>query len=619
MSGLAGFVKRQAGLEEPQKDGVQQEKEILYEMGQKLRHRGPAQQGMYQAGGCHLMQCSAIGAEREEERQPFVRICQAGEDVLALDGILWNARELRLELHCRGIRLAGESDAEVLLAGLTEFGIDYLKKVNGVFAFAWWQRHTGRLCLGRDHIGVRPLFFASAGKTFVFASEMKALFAHPEIRPAVDQEGMARILAIGPARVPGSGVFAGVEEVGAGCVLVADEQGIRQQAYWQLENKPHREPYVQTVLHVRALLEDAVKRQFFKRQKPDLHPAALLSGGLDSSIVTGLCAKWMEEQGGRLDTYGFEFEGSQEYFQSNAFQPSLDSPFATIVAQACHTNHNVLTCSNQSLVDALPLALQARDLPGMADIDGSLVYFCSRIQADLILTGEGADEIFGGYPWYHRPIQTGTGFPWIPDLQARNCLLRDEVADWLNLEECARSAYEDSIRTMPEWNGETEAEKQHKQLMWLTLKWFGAALIDRTDRAAAAFGLDARMPFLDYRLVEYLWNVPWEQKAPEGETKGLLRDAVKGWLPEEVRLRKKSPYPKTYHPQYQKLLGSMLLAQLQKPEAVLRQWIDPRKVEAFLQSPANVSTPWFGQLMAGPQLLAYWIQIGWWLEQYRLA
>ena len=189
----------------------------------------------------------------------------------------------------------------------------------------------------------------------------------------------------------------------------------------------------------------------------------------------------------------------------------------------------------------------------------------------------------------------------------------------LDLDSCARQAYEDSIGAMPVWNGETEGERRHKQLMWLTLKWFGATLIDRTDRAAASSGLDARMPFLDYRLVEYLWNVPWEQKAPDGEAKGLLRAAVKGWLPEEVRIRKKSPYPKTYHPEYQQMLGRMLCEELKQPDAPLLQWLDPKKVEAFLQSPANVSKPWFGQLMAGPQLLAYWLQIGWWLEQYRIS
>ena len=625
MSGLAGFVEFQAescSTEENRTQRsvqMQRDKGILYEMGQKLQHRGRGQQGMYQSCGCNLMQCSAIATDKEEERQPLVRIFQGEEGVLALDGILWNAKELRLELNCHGIHLVGESDAELLLAGLMKYGIHYLKKVNGMFAFAWWQRRTGTLCLGRDHVGIRPLFYAVRGTKLVFASEMKALFAHPDVPPVINEQVMGQILAIGPAKIPGKGVFEGIEEVGAGSVLLADETGIRQQTYWQLENKPHTESYAQTVLHVRELLEDAIKRQFFSRQGAGLHPAAFLSGGLDSSIVTAVCAKWMAEQGEQLDTYGFEFEGSREFFQSNAFQPSLDSPFAEIVVRECHTNHRILTCGNETLVNALWAAMRARDLPGMADVDASLVYFCSQVKADLVLTGEGADEIFGGYPWYHREIQSGIGFPWTPDLQQRKGLLRDDVVERLDLDSFARQAYEDSIGAMPVWNGETEGERRHKQLMWLTLKWFGATLIDRTDRAAASSGLDARMPFLDYRLVEYLWNVPWEQKAPDGEAKGLLRAAVKGWLPEEVRIRKKSPYPKTYHPEYQQMLGRMLCEELKQPDAPLLQWLDPKKVEAFLQSPANVSKPWFGQLMAGPQLLAYWLQIGWWLKQYRIS
>ena len=256
MSGLAGFVEFQAescSTEENRTQRsvqMQRDKGILYEMGQKLQHRGRGQQGMYQSCGCNLMQCSAIATDKEEERQPLVRIFQGEEGVLALDGILWNAKELRLELNCHGIHLVGESDAELLLAGLMEYGIHYLKKVNGMFAFAWWQRRTGTLCLGRDHVGIRPLFYAVRGTKLVFASEMKALFAHPDVPPVINEQVMGQILAIGPAKIPGKGVFEGIEEVGAGSVLLADETGIRQQTYWQLENKPHTESYAQTVLHV---------------------------------------------------------------------------------------------------------------------------------------------------------------------------------------------------------------------------------------------------------------------------------------------------------------------------------------------------------------------------------
>lgn len=606
MSGLAGFMNRKAGRAQNSCPLTND----LDAMGKKIAHRGKAQQGVYRSSCCQLLQCSTVHSDREEEQQPIVRVSRGVEGVLVLDGQIWNRRELRSELASKGIHLVGTSDAELLLTGLMEFGTDYLKRVNGVFAFAWWQSGEGTLCLGRDRLGVKPLFYSVTEERIVFASEIKGVLAHSAVRAQIGETALRELLAIGPARIPGHGIFEGIREVRNGCVLTVTEESVRETAYWHLENRPHRESYAAAVLRVRDLLEDSILREL-----DGDHPTAFLSGGLDSSIVTAVCARQLQAEGKTLDTYSFEFEGSRKYFQSNAFQPSLDSPFAELMVKDCQTSHKVLTCMNSDLIRSLDAALEMRDVPGMADIDASLVYFFGQVsgRADVVLTGEGADEIFGGYPWYHRAAQTAEGFPWSQDLAARTVLLRDDAVQRLDLEEASLQAYRDSVAEMPD--AEETQKEYYKKLMWLTLSWFGATLIDRTDRAAMYSGVDARMPFLDYRLVEYLWNTPWEQKAKDGEPKALLRDAVKGRLPEAVRVRKKSPYPKTYHPEYQRALGELLRKELAEND-YLAKLLDPAKLEKFLAAPENVSRPWFGQLMAGPQMLAYWLQVGRWLKKY---
>ena len=632
MSGLAGFAELKPIKEyqlqetgepvqerEERRELTRQRKEILQQMGKRLMHRGRAEQGIYQSVGCGLVQVSEAVQEKEETKQPMVRVSHGEEAALALDGVLFNARELRLELECRGCHLVGDSDAELLLAGLMEFDPEYIKKVNGVFAFAWWQRRAGRLWLCRDRLGVKPLFYMEAGGQLIFASELKGLQGHPEGLLKINSWSLQQILGIGPARIPESGVYEGVKSVLPGSFLVAEEGALRRENYWKLESRKHTDNYAQTVLRVRELLEDAILRQMRVQGKSKASLATFLSGGLDSSIVTAVCADALKKKGDTLDTYAFEFEGSREFFRSNAFQPSLDSPFADMVVKESKTRHRILTCMNEELMENLYPAMEARDLPGMADVDASLLYFC-RVAGEntsLVLTGEGADEIFGGYPWYNRPEAfPDEGFPWSGNVENRRLLLREDAARKLELEEVARQACHDSLMEMPVLAGESKEQIRHRRFTWLTLNWFGATLIERMDRMAMASGLDARMPFLDYRLVEYLWNVPWELKSFGGEPKQLLRDAAKGWIPEAVRTRKKSPYPKTYHPQYQQKLGSLLLARLEDQNARISELVDREKVIRFLKSPENVSHPWYGQLMAGPQMLAYLLQADRWLEEH---
>lgn len=203
-------------------------------------------------------------------------------------------------------------------------------------------------------------------------------------------------------------------------------------------------------------------------------------------------------------------------------------------------------------------------------------------------------------------------------MDTRKQLLSNDLLSKVNLEEYVRSIYEKSIAETPRLEGEDKWEARRREIAYLNLKWFMVTLLDRMDRTSMFSGLEARVPFADHRIVEYIWNVPWEMKSPKGVVKGLLRDASKDLLPNEILYRRKSPYPKTYHPEYEKLLGAELLEVLSDSNSPIYPLLDKKKVENYLSSPLDYSKPWYGQLMAGPQLIAYMLQVNYWLKKYNI-
>ena len=290
--------------------------------------------------------------------------------------------------------------------------------------------------------------------------------------------------------------------------------------------------------------------------------------------------------------------------------------------QSYPCNHTYLECDEAHLADALYTATDARDYPGMTDVDASLLYFCALVKQKnkVALTGECADEIFGGYPWFYRPeLMNRDGFPWSADISARTLFLRDEVVEKLDLADYSHERYLASVAKAPVMSGESAEEKRRRVIAYLNIKWFMQTLLDRMDRTSMYSGLEARVPFADHRIVEYVFNVPWEMKYQNGVEKALLRDAMKDLLPPELLTRKKSPYPKTYHPGYERLLVQRLSAIINDKNAPIAPLIDRQKAIRFMQSPKEYGRPWFGQLMAGPQLMAYFIQLNYWMEKYHLS
>ncbi len=587
-------------------------------MRKSLAHRGHDQTGEYLDRHVGLSHTRLSIRDISGGIQPMRRFAGGREYVIVYNGEVYNMDELVPELTRRGYVFETTSDTEAILYAYMEFGLDCAAMLNGIFAFAIWDGRLERLVLCRDRLGVKPLFYAERGGELIFGSEPKSLFCHPDISPEADDESFHEIFAVGPARTPGVGVFKDVYEVLPGHIMIYDRGGLSGFSYWDLAAHPHTDSYEETVEKTGFLVRDAIIRQMVS----DVPVCSFLSGGLDSSIITAVASEYMREKGALLHTFSFDFTENDEYFRANSFQPTRDRPFVDMLLQILKVDHTYLYCSDEELADMLPKAVLAKDLPGMTDVDASLLYFCGLVKEHnkVALTGECADEIFGGYPWFYRPeLLYADGFPWSHDISARTTLLRDSVVERLQLDEYAKQRYRDALARVPRLPGEDREASRRREVSCLNIRWFMQTLLDRMDRTSMAHGLEVRVPFADHRIVEYLYNVPWSMKYRDGSEKALLRDACEGLLPPPVLRRKKSPYPKTYNPAYESILASRLRGVLDDKTAPVNAFLDREKTERFLSSPKDYGKPWFGQLMAGPQMVAYILQINDWMKDYGIS
>lgn len=591
---------------------------ILSEMQSQLIHRGKDDSGIYLRPHVGFSHARLSIRDIQNGGQPMTRTLRQKEYSIIYNGEIYNTDVLIPPLKKAGFLFQTTSDTEVLIYAYIHYGPSFVSLLNGIFSFAIWDESLKRLLLYRDRVGVKPLFYSCIGDTLIFGSEPKALFCHPDLTPAINMDSLREILSIGPARTSGHGVFCNMKEVRPGHCLSFSRSKISEVPYWELSSRAHTDSYSDTVDKVSFLVQDAVKRQMVS----DVPVCTFLSGGIDSSIVTAIAANYLKEKEETLNTFSFDFSGNDVYFQSNSFQPERDLPYVNIMLSHCPTNHTYLECDQRTLVDMLYTAVDAKDFPGMADVDASLLYFCHLVskQNKVALTGECADEIFGGYPWFYRTeLMNRDGFPWSADMSARTIFMDDELCRELQLQDYSYARYQDSLSKAPLLPGESKEDQRRRAIAYLNIKWFMQTLLDRMDRTSMYSGLEARVPFADHRIIEYVFNVPWSMKYQNGVEKTLLRDACANLLPAKLLSRKKSPYPKTYHPGYEQLLIQRFSQIIDNPNAPIAPLIDRKKAKKFMVSHKELGKPWFGQLMAGPQLMAYFIQINYWMEKYHLS
>lgn len=612
MCGIAGWIDWQANLKEQQP--------ILEAMGETLKYRGPDASGIWTSTSAGIVHRRLIVVDPEGGAQPMVRKRGENTYVLTYNGELYNTPELRDRLMSKGYTFEGHSDTEVLLLSYMEWGEKCVDYLNGIYAFGVWSEAEQSLFLARDRMGVKPLFFTQRGSSLIFGSELKTLLAHPEVKPEIDAEGLAEIFLLGPSRTPGHGVFKGISELRPGQFLVYNRNGLRIQKYWQLESHPHVDDIDTTVAKVGELLQDAIERQLVS----DVPLCTFLSGGLDSSAITAHASRVYKKNGmAPLHSYSIDYVDNDKYFKSSLFQPNSDAPWVKRVSEYLGTQHHYITIDTPQLTEALKRAVTARDLPGMADVDSSLYLFCCEVKKDatVAVSGECADEIFGGYPWFYKPeMLYADTFPWAKSVKGRMGILAPGILKNIDGEEYVRQRYLDTLAEVPILHEESKQEKRMREMMYLNLTWFMTTLLDRKDRMSMATGLEVRVPFCDHRIVEYVWNIPWEMKYADQREKGLVRHALKGILPEDVLWRKKSPYPKTHNPAYMRTVKGWLQEILNDSSSPLLQVINQERVKEIVDSDgAAFGVPWFGQLMTSAQLFAYLIQIDTWMKEYKVT
>lgn len=587
-------------------------------MTETLKKRGPDEDGLFFEKHVNLGHKRLSIIDEKNGKQPMSQIFNENTYTIVYNGQLYNAKELREILEDNGFSFKGYSDTEILLKAYIFYGKDVCKHLNGIFGFAIWNSKKEELFLARDQFGIKPLYFAKLDDNFVFASEIKAILEFPKYKPEISEEEIKELFGIGPCHTPGKTPFKNIEEIKPAHFKVITKAHIYDEEYWKLETKEHTDDFETTCEKIRFLVKDSIERQLVS----DVPLCTLLSGGLDSSIITAVASEYYRKHDKVLKTFSVDYLDNDKNFIKSEFQPNTDNYYINLMVEKFKTDHTKIVLDTPELYEHLEDALIARDFPGMADVDSSYLLFFKNIRKNstVALSGECSDEIFGGYPWYFREdgLNSNT-FPWSLAIEERQKLLNPRFSEKVNLKEYVDYQYQKSISNIEYLETDSDKTKVHRKLIYLTSNWFMQTLLDRTDRMCMYNGFEVRVPFCDYRIVEYLWNIPWETKAYKGREKGLLRYCMEGLLPEEIIYRKKSPYPKTHNPNYLEMVKKGLTQIMENPNSRLKELLNEDYIWQIINTEGKAFTrPWFGQLMTGPQLMAYLIQVNMWLERYNI-
>ena len=607
MCGIAGWIDKNIDMS--------QKMTVLNRMSETLERRGPDENGIYVNKNTALIHRRLVVIDRENGKQPMAVNHGGTTYVIVYNGELYNTESLREELRADGFHFRGHSDTEVVLKTFIKYGEECPKKLNGIFAFAIFNSSDKSVFLCRDKIGVKPLFYYEYNDGLIFASEIKALLASEVVKPQINEQGLYEVFFLGPARTPSCGVFKDVFELNPGECAMYKNGRLSRKKYFSIEAKEHSDNEEQTIEKTRYLLTDAIERQLVS----DVPMCFFLSGGLDSSIIVKTASLYNKEHKlGKINTYSVEYRDNEKYFTRSLFQPNADFEYISMMSKNADTRHREIILENTLLADALYDSVIARDLPGYVDVDSSLLLFCREIKKDytVALSGECADELFGGYPWYHNSdILFEDCFPWSRSQDIRRFILKDGILK--NGEEYVRQRYLDTINLAPKLESDSKTDRRMREMFYLNFYWFMQCLLERKDRCSMYSGLEVRVPFCDYRLVEYAYNMPWNLKAWGNREKGIVRKAFEDILPDEISWRKKSPYPKTHNPIYFNECAERVRLILKKKN-ILVEMLNKEAIESIIENPDKITSPWYGQLMKAPQILAYIIELDYWFEKYNI-
>lgn len=603
MCGIAGILSSDIDL--------RQEKEMLWRVSDSLKMRGPDARGEYITRSVALIHRRLSVIDPEKGVQPM----RFGKYIIVYNGEIYNTDEIRRELRFHGYVFETDCDTEVVLKSFHLWQERCAEKLNGIFAFAIYNMDSEEIFLCRDRIGVKPLFYSQTKDLFAFASRTDTLLQVKGIEPVCDENGLNEIFMLGPAKTMGKTYFQNIKEVKPGEYLYYKKGKLKSGVYWSLKASEFSDNCVQAQEHTHFLVTDAIKRQLVS----DVGICTFLSGGLDSSIISKVAYDYMTDRGEILNTYSVDYKDNDKYFKSSVFQPNKDSDYINLISDYIDSDHHNIILNNTDVADSLIESTFARGVPGFTDIDSSLLLFCREIvkKHKVALSGECADEIFGGYPWYHREeILFEETFPWSRTTDVRHSILKNGFLK--HSDEYVKNAYDETIASTDFLDTDSRLEKRMRQMFMLNMNWFMQTLLARKDAMSMQASLEVRVPFCDYRIVEYAYNMPWSIKSYNGREKGILRKAFENELPDIITWRKKSPYPKTFNPDYVQAVSKMALCVLEDKSCVLNEMINKSSIMSLIENPDSLSEPWYGQLMRGPQVLAYLVQIYAWIRRYNV-
>lgn len=605
MCGIAGWTDWTQDLR-PQR-------EVIENMTRTLALRGPDAEGIWVAPHALLGHRRLSIIDLAHGDQPMADA--SNEVVLTYSGEVYNYLALREELQALGQVFTTRSDTEVVLRAYLQWGEHAFARLTGIFAFALWDERDQSLWLVRDRFGVKPLYYFATGTGVLFGSEPKAILAHPQVRPVLDASGVAELFALSTAPTPGHGIYQGFYQLKPGHALRFDANGRQDLVYWSLTAEPHSDSPADTARQVASLLRQVVEEQLVA----DVPLGSLLSGGLDSSAISAYAAQALGREGRSLPTFSVDFTGGDEGFTPTPWQSSWDEPFAQLASAALGTPHTTLAVAPEQVLEQEDAVLRARDLPGWGELDSSLYLLFQQVRehTTVALSGESADEVFGGYPFFHdQQALDFCGFPWLAGKSGLWELLRPEVAERVAPQAYMARRYQEALAEVPHLAADSPVERRQREVTYLALTRWLPAMLDRKDRISMAVGLEVRVPFCDHRLVDYVWNVPWSIKSVAGEGKSLLRNAVRGELPEAIVERRKSGFPANPDPRYLALLRSQLRQLLIDGDSPVFDLVDTRRVGELLEleqplpSPRASSSPTAG--------LAYLLNLDRWLRLYQV-
>ena len=536
------------------KNNIRDYSDIMDEMIDTLKLRGPDSAGLKTYNHALMGHRRLIIVDPTGGMQPMTKIINNKEYTICYNGELYNTEEVRADLISKGYKFESYSDTEVLLTSYIEYGQKCADYLNGIFAFGIWDEYNQELFLCRDQLGIKPLFYSYIDGNLIFASEIKALLKHPYIDSIVDRDGLIELISLGPARTLNGAIFKDIKEIPPAHYLLFNKRGINLNEYWKLETMEHEDDIDTTKKKVREMLVEIIENQLVS----DVPVCTFLSGGLDSSVISSVAFDKFKKDGlGVLNTFSIDYKDNEKYFKKNLYEPNSDPEYVKRMVEFLGSNHHNIVLNNIDLAHALDDATKAADLPGMADVDSSLYLFAKEVRkyATVALSGECADEVFGGYPWFTREYDSIEIFPWANSIEYRKNILKPSLKD-LPIEEYVKQTCRDSINK-----------------------------IDKLPKESH-----------DDRI-----------------------EAVRGLIPDEIIDRKKSPYPKTHNPEYTREVSNMLKKILEDRSSPIHQIIDYDFVSNIVDTGGeSFKEPWYGQLMTGPQVIAYLIQLNNWMKFYNV-